>query len=217
MIFQAKLVQGHQSQGMMMNDNLHSRLLHSPGPCICQYQGHWSSPTLLLLLLRSRAEWKIQKLHFSKSERNFRTTSQHWFQNCFWNHDWTIILLRNLAKISYRKQRQIWNHDVPISSNFFENWDWNHVSTNHVTALITEQFLDSWSNPLSLVKFRKRILQKALSLFFYAVVFLCVKHAPSSPWIHDSQDVSMTRLLPYTCRGCELIVCLFVGLMFTSL
>ena len=106
---------------------------------------------------------------------------------------------------------------VPISSNFFENWDWNHVSTNHVTALITEQFLDSWSNPLSLVKFRKRILQKALSLFFYAVVFLCVKHAPSSPWIHDSQDVSMTRLLPYTCRGCELIVCLFVGLMFTSL
>ena len=60
----------------------------------------------------SRAEWKIQKLHFSKSERNFRTTSQHWFQNCFWNHDWTIILLRNLAKISYRKQRQIWNHDA---------------------------------------------------------------------------------------------------------
>ena len=53
---------------------------------------------------------------------------------------------------------------VPISSNFFENWDWNHVSTNHVTALITEQFLDSWSNPLSLVKYRKRILQKAFSL-----------------------------------------------------
>ena len=64
------------------------------------------------LCVYSRAEWKIQKLHFSKSERNFRTTSQHWFQNCFWNHDWTIILLRNLAKISYRIQRQIWNHDA---------------------------------------------------------------------------------------------------------
>ena len=68
-------------------------------------------PSFYIYIFYIRAEWKIQKLHFSKSERNFRTTSQHWFQNCFWNHDWTIILLRNLAKISYRIQRQIWNHD----------------------------------------------------------------------------------------------------------
>ena len=42
-----------------------------------------------------RAEWKIQKFHFSKSERRFQTTSQHWFQNSWRNHHRTIRLLLN--------------------------------------------------------------------------------------------------------------------------
>ena len=42
-----------------------------------------------------RAVWKIQKFQFSKSQRRFRTTSQHWFQNSWRNHHRTIRLLLN--------------------------------------------------------------------------------------------------------------------------
>ena len=42
-----------------------------------------------------RAVWKIQKFQFSKSQRRFRTTSQHWFQNSWRNYHQTIRLLLN--------------------------------------------------------------------------------------------------------------------------
>ena len=42
-----------------------------------------------------RAEWKILKLEFAKVWGRFWTTSQHWFQNSFRNHDRTISLVLN--------------------------------------------------------------------------------------------------------------------------
>ena len=48
----------------------------------------------------------MQKLQFSKSQRRFWTTSQHWFQNSFRNHDRTIRLVLNWANIFYIMQKQ---------------------------------------------------------------------------------------------------------------
>ena len=50
---------------------------------------------VLLILVFIRAEWKILKLEFAKVWGRFWTTSQHWFQNSFRNHDRTIRLVLN--------------------------------------------------------------------------------------------------------------------------
>ena len=44
-----------------------------------------------------------QKLKISISTTRLPTTSQFWFQNSFWNHDWTIFLLRNWQNLRYIK------------------------------------------------------------------------------------------------------------------
>ena len=44
-----------------------------------------------------------QKLKFSISTTRLPTTSQSWFQNSFWNHDWTIFLLRNWQNVRYKQ------------------------------------------------------------------------------------------------------------------
>ena len=49
-----------------------------------------------------RAEWKILKLEFAKVWGRFWTTSQHWFQNSFRNHDRTIRLVLNQTNVFYR-------------------------------------------------------------------------------------------------------------------
>ena len=63
------------------------------------------------------------------------------------------------------------------------HWNWNHIFLNNVTALISEQFLESWSDHLSHGKLGKHILQQTLILTFDTIVFLCIKHAPERPQI----------------------------------
>ena len=59
-------------------------------------------PLSLLLAMLTRAEWKILKLEFAKVWGRFWTTSQHWFQNSFRNHDRTIRLVLNQTNVFYR-------------------------------------------------------------------------------------------------------------------
>ena len=59
-------------------------------------------PGKLCTSIRSRAEWKILKLEFAKVWGRFWTTSQHWFQNSFRNHDRTIRLVLNQTNVFYR-------------------------------------------------------------------------------------------------------------------
>ena len=44
-----------------------------------------------------------QKLKFLISTTRLPNTSQSLFQNTFWNHDWTIFLLRNWQNVRYIK------------------------------------------------------------------------------------------------------------------
>ena len=44
-----------------------------------------------------------QKLKISISTTRLPTTSQSWFQKSFWNHDWTIFLLRNWQNVRFTK------------------------------------------------------------------------------------------------------------------
>ena len=59
------------------------------------YHHHHHNGHEICFVLLSRAEWKILKLEFAKVWGRFWTTSQHWFQNSFRNHDRTIRLVLN--------------------------------------------------------------------------------------------------------------------------
>ena len=69
-----------------------------------------------LLWIYNRAEWKTQKLEFSKSSSRFRTASQHWFQNNWRNHYRMNILLLNQENSFYRERKL---QHSSISSNFW--------------------------------------------------------------------------------------------------
>ena len=51
--------------------------------------------------------WGTNKQVNKQTNRNwkfqFPTTSQSWFQNSFWNHNWTIFLFRNWQNVRYIK------------------------------------------------------------------------------------------------------------------
>ena len=78
-----------------------------------------------------------QKLKISISTTRLPTTSQSWFQNSFWNHDWTIFLLRNWQNVRYKqtsKQTNKLKFKISISTtrlpttsqSWFQNSFWNH-------------------------------------------------------------------------------------------
>ena len=78
-----------------------------------------------LLWIYNRAEWKTQKLEFSKSSSRFRTASQHWFQNNWRNHYRMNILVLNQENSFYRERKL---QHSPISCNFFDEWDFSKHS-----------------------------------------------------------------------------------------
>ena len=78
-----------------------------------------------------------QKSKISISTTRLPTTSQSWFQNSFWNHDWTIFLLRNWQNLRYKqtsKQTNKLKFKISISTtrlpttsqSWFQNTFWNH-------------------------------------------------------------------------------------------
>ena len=86
-----------------------------------------------------RVLWKIWKFQIENSTARFRTASQPWFQNSFWNYDWTIFLLRNWQNVRYKQTSKQTNKQklkisisttrLPTTSqswfqNSFRNHDW---------------------------------------------------------------------------------------------
>ena len=88
--------------------------------------------------VRSRAEWKTQKLEFSKSSSRFWTASQHWFQNNWRNHYRMNILLLNQENSFYRERKL---QHSPISSNFLMNG----IFVNKVTVSAVTPFRIIWN------------------------------------------------------------------------
>ena len=91
-----------------------------------------------LLWIYNRAEWKTQKLEFSKSSSRFRTASQHWFQNNWRNHYRMNILLLNQENSFYRERKL---QHSPISSNFLMNG----IFVNKVTVSAVTPFRIIWN------------------------------------------------------------------------
>ena len=91
-----------------------------------------------LLWIYNRAEWKTQKLEFSKSSSRFRTASQHWFQNNWRNHYRMNILLLNQENSFYRERKL---QHSPISSNFLMNG----IFVNKVTVSAVTSFRIIWN------------------------------------------------------------------------
>ena len=93
-----------------------------------------------------RAEWKILKLEFAKVWGRFWTTSQHWFQNSFRNHDRTIRLVLNQTNVFYRNT-QFYNGKMAKISpkiNKIEIWpksrpkvinSWNKSRRDHIWGM----------------------------------------------------------------------------------
>ena len=88
--------------------------------------------------LGSRAEWKTQKLEFSKSPSRFRTASQHWLQNNWRNYYRMNILVLNQENSFYRERKL---QHSPISSNFLMNG----IFVNKVTVSAVTSFRIIWN------------------------------------------------------------------------
>ena len=109
----------------------------------------------LIPFLAALAEWKTSKSEMLKFSGRLWTTSPSWYQNSFWNHDQTILLLRNWANVNYvtQKIRNIMKHIKVRNLELFGQ------IINHVTLLISEQLSESSSDHLSFAKLSKRELQ----------------------------------------------------------
>ena len=95
-----------------------------------------------------------QKLKFSISTTRLPATSQSWFQNIFWNHDWTIFLLRNLQNIRYKQTSKKTNKQklkTSISTPRFGAAP--HQSTSFVLSIL-------WWSPSSFAKLESSQVHK---------------------------------------------------------
>ena len=86
-----------------------SRFLTTPQPWF--QSSFWNHDWTIFLLQnwqnvrykQTNKQTNKQKLKISISTTRLPTTSQSWFQNSFWNHDWTIFLLQNWHNVRYIK------------------------------------------------------------------------------------------------------------------
>ena len=117
--------------------------------------GRWKAHRHYVRLNKSfmftRAVWKRQKLEFAKGQRRFWTTSQHWFLNNFRNHDRVIRLLLNWQNMIYKNATS----NTSVCLFFDKNVKRPELITKDVTALISEQFSESWLDYSSFAKLSK--------------------------------------------------------------
>ena len=138
--------------------NTNSLLCHFAIQRMLSIVSFWISfPDISIIGMPGRAEWKTSKSEMLKFSGRLWTTSPSWYQNSFWNHDQTILLLRNWANVNYvtQKIRKFMNHIKLKNVKIFGQ------IINHVTVLISKQFSESWSDNLCFVKLSKRELQDA--------------------------------------------------------
>ena len=129
------------------------------------------------------------------STARFRTASQSWFQNSFWNHDWTIFLLRKWQNVRYKqtsKQRNKQKLKISISTtllpttsqSWFQNSFWNHDWTIFL--------VQNWQN-VRYIKWEKVLCKMGKSektTFHWLKVSRLLNHVTTSQtWFQDRSQI----------------------------
>ena len=97
---------------------------------------------------------KTKSSNFENSTARFRTASQPWFQKQFLKSWLDHYPLAKLAK------REVQTKKYTNKQTKIEIFNFHNQITNHVTVLISEQFLESWLDHFPLAKLAKREVHK---------------------------------------------------------
>ena len=90
----------------------------------------------------TRAKWKGSKLWIAISTTRLLTMSQSWFQNNFWNHNWTIFLLQNWQNVRYKQTSKNWNFQLLFVCLF------TCLFVPHILPIRKRKMVQSWFQKL---------------------------------------------------------------------